>query len=63
MAAENFLGSLEVEGMPEDVKKSLNERVQKCYGDLENARGKRIQKELVDEVVDIVKEVKKYLKQ
>ena len=62
LASENFLASPEAESVEEKVKTKLIERVGKAYSDLENFRGKRISKELVGEVVDIMNEVRKYLK-
>ncbi len=62
LASENFMRSVEAESISKDLKKELINRIDKAYKDLENSRGKRITKELVDEVEGIVSEVKKYLK-
>ena len=62
LASENFLESPEAESIESEAKTKLIERIGRAYSSLESFRGKRISKELVDEVVDIMNEVKKYLK-
>lgn len=62
LASEIFLKSSEAGSIESELKEKLVERVNTAYSNLENSRGKRISKELVSEVVDIVNEVKKYLK-
>lgn len=62
LASESFLRSFEADSMPEDAKKELTLRINKAYKDLEISRGKRIEKELVNEVEDIVNQITKYLK-
>lgn len=62
LASENFLVSSEAESIENEVKMKLIERIGGVYRDLENSRGQRISKELVEEVADIMNEVKKYLK-
>jgi|GEM_PF-3138798 len=62
LASESFLQSIEAESIPSDLKKELKERVEVAYKNLNDTRGKRITKELVDEVEGIVNEITKYLK-
>jgi hypothetical protein len=62
MASDNFLRSPEAGSIPEKHKEELIKKVDKAYADLGESRGKKISKELVDEITDIMNEVKKFLK-
>ena len=62
LASEIFLASPEAKEIPSDIKDGLIKKVKEATKDLANSRGKKISKELVDEVEGIMNEVKKYLK-
>jgi len=61
-ATENFLDSPEADSVPQNTKEDLIKRVSNAYAEMDRLKGSAITKECVEEVVDIVNEVKKYLK-
>jgi len=60
--AEMFLISNEAESVPEDIKKELLKRIDAATDRVHREKPTGYTKELVDEVVDIVKQTKNYLK-
>lgn len=62
-AAETILtDSAESEKIPKEEKEELLKRVKNSLVDLDKSRGSKISKELVDEVMNIVKEIEQYIK-
>ena len=59
--AELFLLSEETKNVPIDQKEKLLRRIKKADEEIEKEKPSGYSKELVDEIVDIVNEVKKYL--
>ena len=62
MSSELFLTSPEADDISEEIKESLLNKIKSLEKKIDEIRGKRITKELVDEVEELIKEVSKYLK-